>query len=111
MKHQPQPDQFAPIHPRRVLSLWRGLMPIQRALMAPIATRIAESHGLTLDDLKGPERCRRVAWPRQEAYAAIYETGCYSFAQIGRFFGGRDHSTVQKGLKRHAARMCGESAE
>lgn len=91
-----------------VLSIWRGdmLMPKNRPGMAVIAQSVAEKHGLRLKDLIGDERSRTYSRPRQEAYYAIYQTGAYSLPQIGRFFGGRDHTTVLFGIRAHEKRMA-----
>jgi chromosomal replication initiator protein len=85
-----------------LLSIWKG--PMQREKMADIATRVAISHGLSLADLRGSQTHRAVAWPRQQAFAEIYATGRYSLPQIGQFFGGRDHTTILHGTRRHAER-------
>ncbi|WP_226552963.1 helix-turn-helix domain-containing protein [Celeribacter naphthalenivorans] len=64
-----------------------------------IATRVAEKYGITLGDLRGPERTRNIAHPRQEAMAAIRAARPdMSLPQIGRFFN-RDHTTVIHGIR------------
>lgn len=73
--------------------------------MREIAQAVAASWELSLDDLKGPARQRRIAHPRQEAFAQIHAQGRYSLTQIGQFFGGRDHTTVLSGLRAYAARQ------
>jgi chromosomal replication initiator protein len=89
-----------------VLSLWRGVVtiPPPKPRMAEIAAMVAERHGLSLDTLRGPQRCRRVAHARQEAMALIYAQGRFSTPQIGRYFGDRDHTTVLYGINAHKAR-------
>lgn len=86
-----------------VLSLFRGLIETdpKPLTMKAIAEEVCERYGLTLEELKGPGTYRRVARPRQEAYAIMYATGRYSYPQIGRFFGGRDHTAVYYGIRRH----------
>ena len=86
-----------------MLSLWKGEVEIQPISMRDIACRVAERHGLTVDDLRGSDRTKRVAWPRQEAMAAIRETGRYSLPRIGKFFN-RDHTTVIHAVRRVAER-------
>lgn len=51
--------------------------------------------GVTLADLKGPRRNKRIVAARQECMYTIYtERKDSSFPMIGRFFGGRDHTTA-----------------
>lgn len=69
-----------------------------------IARRVAEQHKLTIEQLCGPSRLRRIVRPRQQAMAEMRETGRYSTTQIGQFFGGRDHTTVMHATRRHAER-------
>lgn len=76
----------------------------QRPTMAAIARRVAAAWGVTVDELKGQIRGRRVAWPRHEAMYEMYATGLFSLPQIGRYLGGRDHTTVYRGCRRHAER-------
>jgi hypothetical protein len=65
---------------------------------------VAERHGVTVDDIKSPLRTRRVVLARQEAYYLLREAG-YSFPQIGRFCGGRDHSTAMHGVGMHENKL------
>lgn len=53
--------------------------------------------------LLGPSHARANARPRQIAMTVAYEETGKSFSQVGRFFGGRDHSTVI-----HARRAVGD---
>lgn len=93
-----------------VLSLWKGLVengepaPVPKPSMKVIAAEIADKYGLTLADLQGPETRREISRPRQEAMARIYATGFFSYPQVGRFFGGRDHTTVLFAVRRVAER-------
>lgn len=89
---------------RVTLSRWQG--PARANSMAAILAGVATKHGLTVAEMKGPGRARRVAWPRQEAMWLIYLTGRYSRPQIGRFLGNRDHTTVLHGCREHEKRMA-----
>jgi chromosomal replication initiation ATPase DnaA len=73
----------------------------KRTILLAVAIR----HGLTIEELTGPGQFREVAWPRQEAMWLMYKTGRYSLPQIGRYLGGRDHTTVLYGIRRHQARL------
>lgn len=53
----------------------------------------------TLADLSGPNRYRDVAWPRQVCMALVRRVCAgKSLPQIGKAFGGRDHTTVMHAL-------------
>jgi len=60
---------------------------------------VAEYHGLTLQDLKGPRRHRGVSLPRQMAIHLIRKHTSASFPAIGHMLGGRTHSTIVAGLQ------------
>lgn len=88
------------------LSLWKHQGPLASITMAAIAARIAEKHGLTVDDLKTGGRRRRVCWPRQEAMHEMMETGKWSLPRVGMFFGGMDHTTVLWACRSHERRSA-----
>lgn len=81
-----------------------------RPTMAAIAERVAEKHGVSVDDIKGMRRFPHLAHPRHEAMHEMYATGLWSFEQIARFFGGRDRTGVRGGIRAHAARLAAEQA-
>lgn len=104
--------------PVKYLSLWKGEILITRPVplltMKAIATDVAERHGLTVEDLRGDERRQGVSRPRQEAMWMMRQvkwadgTNRYSYPRIGRFLGGRDHSTIIAGERRHILRTGAE---
>jgi hypothetical protein len=80
-----------------------------------IAQRVANQYGISLDELRGPGRSRRVAWPRQEAMylmRQVMRNGYprYSLPLIGAFFGDRDHTTVLHAVRAVEKRMIGVEA-
>lgn len=89
----------------------RGL-PIQgeRITAALVIAAVADRHSLTVADLKSTSRVRGIAWPRQEAMWELRQTGLWSLPQIGYFLGGRDHTTVIFGIRRHEERRAAASA-
>lgn len=89
-----------------VLSLYRGLIPVDppKPTMKEIAILVAERHGVTLEDLRGPSRRLRASRPRQEAMALIMAQKRYSYPQVGRFFN-RDHTTVIHGERAYQKRL------
>ncbi len=65
-----------------------------------IQRRVAEHYNIRLSEMIGPTRVRTVARPRQIAmYLCKYMT-TRSLPEIGRRFGGRDHTTIMHGVKR-----------
>ena len=59
-----------------------------------IQNTVAEYYNIKLADLKSKSRTRSVARPRQIAMALAKELTNHSLPEIGREFGGRDHTTV-----------------
>ena len=55
---------------------------------------VADFFGLTVDDLCSESRTRQLVNARQVAMYLVRELTDMSFPQIGKSFGGRDHSTV-----------------
>ena len=101
---QPDPIPEPRLH-GGYLSLWRGFVALRRGpAMAQIAAEVALRHGLTVEQLKGPCRLRQVAWPRHEAMARMRAETGRSLPAIGRFLGGRHHTTVLAGVRAHQAR-------
>lgn len=71
-----------------------------------ILREVAEDTGVSVDDLRGPCLKRHVAHARQEAMFRLYQTGRYSTVHVGRILGGRDHTTVSKGIRAREARLA-----
>ena len=59
-----------------------------------VVEAVASAFGLTIDQLRGRERTREVALPRQVAMYLLREEVNASLPQIGATLGGRDHTTV-----------------
>ncbi|MDR2403465.1 MAG: chromosomal replication initiator protein DnaA [Spirochaetaceae bacterium] len=60
---------------------------------------VAEENKLSLTDLKGPKRTKKIVFPRQLAMYIAREITEYSTTDIGDYFGGRDHTTVMHSCK------------
>ncbi len=65
-----------------------------------IQRRVAEHYNIRLSDMIGPKRLRTYARPRQIAMYLSKQLTSRSLPEIGRRFGGRDHTTVLHGVKR-----------
>ncbi len=61
---------------------------------------VANQFGVKVSDLKGSRKNREVSQPRQVAMFLARKLTRHSFPEIGRAFGGKDHSTVVKGVKK-----------
>jgi chromosomal replication initiator protein len=65
-----------------------------------IQERVAESYGISRAELVGTSRAARPLRARQVAIFLTREMTDLSLPQIGRLYGGRDHSTVLNSLRR-----------
>ncbi len=65
-----------------------------------IQRRVAEHYNIRLSDMIGPKRVRTLARPRQIAMYLCKQLTSRSLPEIGRRFGGRDHTTVMHGVRR-----------
>ncbi|MBI5522905.1 MAG: chromosomal replication initiator protein DnaA [Desulfarculus sp.] len=65
-----------------------------------VLSTVAGQFGLKVSDLKGSRKTREVSQPRQVAMYLARRLTRASFPEIGRAFGGKDHSTVVKGVKK-----------
>lgn len=63
----------------------------------------ARLHGITVEQLRGPSRIAKSVRARQMAILLTRETTSLSLPEIGRLFGGRDHSTIHNSLRRAKA--------
>jgi len=65
-----------------------------------IQRQVSEHYNIRLSDMIGPRRMRSFARPRQVAMYLCKQMTSRSLPEIGRRFGGRDHTTVMHGVKR-----------
>lgn len=65
-----------------------------------IQRRVADHYNIRLSDMIGPKRLRTYARPRQMAMYLCKQLTSRSLPEIGRRFGGRDHTTVMHGVRR-----------
>ena len=71
-----------------------------RLTMERIQKTVCEEFGLTLNDMVSKRRAQIVARPRQIAMSLCKSLTRKSLPEIGRKFGGRDHTTVIHAIKR-----------
>ncbi len=65
-----------------------------------IQRQVSEHYNIRLSDMIGPKRVRSFARPRQVAMYLCKQMTSRSLPEIGRRFGGRDHTTVMHGVRR-----------
>ena len=65
-----------------------------------IQRKVSEHYNIRLSDMIGPKRLRSYARPRQVAMYLCKQLTSRSLPEIGRRFGGRDHTTVMHGVRR-----------
>jgi chromosomal replication initiator protein len=82
----------------------------RRVTIEEIQKRVAEHYNIRLSDMSSPRRARNVARPRQVAMYLAKQLTTRSLPEIGRRFGGRDHTTVMHAVSRVAELMQQDSA-
>lgn len=65
-----------------------------------IQRRVSDHFNIRLSDMIGPKRVRTFARPRQIAMYLSKQLTSRSLPEIGRRFGGRDHTTVMHGVRK-----------
>ncbi len=65
-----------------------------------IQKRVAEHYNIKFGDMHSPRRARAVARPRQVAMYLAKQLTSRSLPEIGRKFGGRDHTTVMHAVRK-----------
>ena len=65
-----------------------------------IQRKVSEHYNIRLSDMIGPKRVRTIARPRQVAMYLAKQLTTRSLPEIGRSFGGRDHTTVMHGVRK-----------
>ena len=74
-----------------------------------IQRKVAEHYNIRLADMIGPKRLRNIARPRQVAMYLAKQLTLRSLPEIGRRFGGRDHTTIMHGVRRIEELMATDS--
>ena len=70
-----------------------------------IQDAVCEAFAISRDELLSTSRSARLVWPRQIAMYLARETTNLTFPDIGRRFGGRNHTTVMHAVRRTADRL------
>jgi chromosomal replication initiator protein len=72
----------------------------RRVTIEDIQKRVAEHYNIRLADMYSARRARAVARPRQVAMYLAKQLTTRSLPEIGRKFGGRDHTTVMHAVRK-----------
>lgn len=72
----------------------------RRITIDEIQRRVAEHYNVRLTDMHSARRARAVARPRQVAMYLAKQLTSRSLPEIGRKFGGRDHTTVMHAVRK-----------
>ena len=72
----------------------------RRITIDEIQRKVAEHYNIRLSDMHSARRARAVARPRQVAMYLSKQLTARSLPEIGRKFGGRDHTTVMHAVRK-----------
>ena len=72
----------------------------RRVTIEEIQKRVAEHFNIRMSDMHSARRARAVARPRQVAMYLAKQLTARSLPEIGRKFGGRDHTTVMHAIRK-----------
>lgn len=73
-----------------------------------IVDEVCAKHGVTRSEIMGIRRAMKLVAARQEAMYRMSRETSFSLPQIGKRLGGRDHTTVLHGIRRHEAVLHGQ---
>lgn len=75
-----------------------------------IIDKVADYFDISADDIKGSRRTRAISRPRQYAMYLARKHTDHSYPELGRKFGGKDHTTVLAAVKKYEEKI-GEDDE
>jgi chromosomal replication initiator protein len=73
--------------------------------LAAIIAEVAHKHRISVIEIKSRRHEHRIVLARHEAFWRCRNETFFSLPQIGRAFGGFDHTTVLNGCRQHEKRM------
>jgi chromosomal replication initiator protein len=81
----------------------------RKVTIEEIQRKVSEHYNIRLSDMIGPKRVRTIARPRQIAMYLAKQLTSRSLPDIGRRFGGRDHTTIMHGVRKIEELMTADS--
>ena len=85
--------------------VWEIFGATQETTLRQIVLDVARAKGVHRNHIMGRRRLKHYAIARQEVMRRAYETGLFSYEEIGVFLG-RDHTTVMHGIKAAQSRLA-----
>ena len=70
-----------------------------------ILRQVAKEFDVPVNELRGSNKARHIAWPRQVAYLRLRDETNLSYPVIGRVMGNRDHTTIIYGIRAVTKRL------
>jgi chromosomal replication initiator protein len=98
-----------PLSPELIAELIPAAAPTEPTTVEEIQARVALAFDIPRAELVGSSRAATALRARQLAILLTRELTDLSLPQIGRLFGGRDHSTVLNSLRRASAAVAEDS--
>jgi hypothetical protein len=102
------PSRTIASDPDRVAAVAGRAVPGGKVLIADILRAAGAATGLRVAVLRSDRRARAIARPRQAAMWIAYHLTTRTLVEIGRSFGGRDHSTIWHGVRGVEDRLAKE---
>lgn len=90
--------------------LIREHAPETKGTLRQIASAVAKHYQISLNELKGQSRQQGVVRARSLAMYLCRELAGASYAEVGKFFGGRDHTTVLHACRKIAGQLSDDSS-
>lgn len=87
-----------------------GRAPAERPDVPRVVKHVAAAHDITVKELLGESRLRRVMWPRQIAMFLARELCGLSLPRLGEAFGGRDHTTILHACRKVESALAADTA-
>lgn len=69
-----------------------------------IVMEVCHKHGVSAIEICSEHRSQRIVVARHEACYRLRKETTWSLPRIGKFLGGRDHTTILHGVRKHAAK-------
>ena len=91
-----------------IRDLMRGIEP-RRIKVEDILRVVSKHFGVSKNDILSQRRHRSIVWPRQVGMFLAKAMTARSLPEIGRRFGGRDHTTVLHAIRKIDGELQGNS--
>jgi chromosomal replication initiator protein len=83
----------------------------QEISLERIIEQVGRTLGISARDIRGNERQPQIVWARQVSIYLARKWTCLSLAQIGEYFGGRDHSTVRHACQKMESVLAADAGQ